>query len=119
MKTKSIPSLSKQLAQGVKDIKAWKAGKKKFRTHLVEKDGTRTTWMESGTEAKIRKQRLEQFKAMRADLGLSQSEMAGALRVSTKTVQGWEIGNPIPASGFTMAELLHDLPAVRKRLLAA
>jgi DNA-binding transcriptional regulator YiaG len=104
------------LAQEIKD---WKAGKVKFRTTIREKDGTRTIWEESGPESKARKTRLAQFKAIRADLGLTQAEMAAALHVAKKTVQGWEIGKPIPDTAFILAELIHDVPAVRKRLLVA
>lgn len=116
---KKMPTLKTQLEQALKDVKAYKVGKMKFRTTAVGKDGIRTTWKESGPEEKVRRERLNSFKEMRADLGLSQSEMAATLHVSTKTVQGWEIGNPIPEPLFILAELLHDLPAVRKRLLAA
>jgi DNA-binding transcriptional regulator YiaG len=116
---KKIPTLKPQLDQGLKDIKAYKAGKLKFRTTIVAKDGARTTWQESGPEEKKRRDRLVHFKKMRADLGLSQSEIASALHVSTKSVQGWEIGNPIPEPLMILTELLHDLPAVRKKLLAA
>lgn len=116
---KKILTLSAQLEQNLKDVKAYKSGKMKFRTTVVAKDGTRSTWKESGPEEKVRRKRIILFKGMRADLGLSQSEMAAALHVSTKTVQGWEIGNPIPEPLFILTELIHDLPAVRKRLLAA
>ena len=59
------------------------------------------------------------FKAVRAELGLSQSGMAKVLRVATKTLQGWEIGKPIPDPVFILVELIHEIPAVRKKLLAA
>ena len=86
---------------------------------VIAKDGTRTTFAESGPEEKFRRERLKLFKAIRADLGLSQSGMAAALHVSTKSIQGWEIGNPIPEPILILTQLLHDLPEVRKRLLAA
>jgi DNA-binding transcriptional regulator YiaG len=116
---KKAPALKTQLEQALKNAKAYKAGKVKFRTTVVAKDGTRTTFAESGPEEKIRRERLNLFKAMRADLGLSQSGMATALRVSTKSIQGWEIGNPIPEPIFILTQLMHDLPEVRKRLFAA
>ncbi len=116
---KKKPTLVAQLEQALKDVKAFKTGKIQIRTTTLAKDGTRTTWKESGPEEKVRRERLLHFKKMRADLGLSQSEMAAALHVSTKTIQGWEIGNPIPEPLIILTELFHDLPAVRKRLLAA
>ncbi|MEO6096789.1 MAG: helix-turn-helix domain-containing protein, partial [Fibrobacteria bacterium] len=66
-----------------------------------------------------RYERLDHFKAIRAELGLSQAGMAKVLRVATKTLQGWEIGKPIPEPVFMLMELIHEMPAVRKRLLAA
>lgn len=104
------------LEQSIAD---WKRGKVKFKASIPEKDGTRTTWSESGLDYQVRRKRLALFKSIRADLGLSQSEMASVLQVATKTLQGWEIGKPIPGPVMVLAELLHDFPNVRKRLLAA
>jgi hypothetical protein len=50
---------------------------------------------------------------------MAQAEFAAALHVSKKTLQGWEIGKPIPDTPFILTESLHDMPAVPKRLLAA
>lgn len=80
-------------------------------------DGTRTTMWERLPEAKRRHARREHFKGLRADLGLTQTQMAEAMRVSVNTLKGWEGGKPIPEVAFVLAELLHDIPAVRKRLL--
>jgi DNA-binding transcriptional regulator YiaG len=102
------------------ELKDWKAGKIKFKVSILDDDGKgRFSWEESGPESKARYERLAQFKAIRAELGLSQSAFAKALRVATKTLQGWEIGKPIPEPVFVLVELIHDMPAVRKRLLAA
>ncbi|MEO6097296.1 MAG: hypothetical protein ABIW76_17235, partial [Fibrobacteria bacterium] len=78
-----------------KSLKDWKAGKTRFRVSILDEDGkSRTLWEESGPESKIRYERLDHFKAIRAELGLSQAGMAKVLRVATKTLQGWEIGKP-------------------------
>src|SRR6267142_4312895 len=80
-----------------KTFKDWKAGKIKFRASILEDGGKkRFTWEESGPEYKKRLERLSLFKAIRAELGLSQAGMAKVIRVATKTLQGWEIGKPIP-----------------------
>ena len=97
----------------------WKSGKLKFRTHMFDEAGIRSTWMESKPDSDLRKTRLVAFKSIRAGLDLSQSEMAAALHVATKTLQGWEIGKPIPDPIYILAELIRDFPGVRKRLLAA
>lgn len=103
------------MAQEARD---WASGKARLRTSMLNDDGTRTVWKESGHEARVRQARRARFKAMRANLGLTQAQMAVALHVALKTLQGWEAGKPIPEVAYVMAELLHDVPAVRKRLLA-
>ena len=59
------------------------------------------------------------MKAIRAGLKLTQARMAAALHIATKTLEGYEIGKPIPEPIFILAELIRDFPGVRKRLLAA
>lgn len=119
MKTKSKTSLDIQLARLVGDARDYATGKTAVKTTLVTGDGSRATLWERLPEAKRRRARQERFKMLRADLGLTQIRMAEALRVSANTLKGWEAGKPIPEVAFVLAELLHDLPAVRKRLLAA
>lgn len=64
--------------------------------------------------------RIESFKKIRESLGLSQGDMATALQVSKRTVESWEgHRREIPEPMMILAELLRDLPAVRRRLLAA
>ena len=101
------------------EIKDWKTGKARLRTSLLNESGSRTVWKESGPEDKVRRKRMNQLKTIRADLGLTQAQLASAMHVALKTLQGWEIGKPIPEVAFILAELLHDVPSVRKRLLAA
>jgi len=111
---------SNRLAGLERSFKDWKSGKIKFKASILNEDGKgRFSWEESGPEYKKRLERLALFKAIRAELGLSQAGMAKVLRVATKTLQGWEIGKPIPDPIFILVELIHEMPAVRKRLLAA
>ncbi|MDQ3003465.1 MAG: helix-turn-helix domain-containing protein [Fibrobacterota bacterium] len=64
--------------------------------------------------------RRQAFYDIRKGRGMTQGEMAKALKVSIRTVQSWEIGaREIPEPMLILAELLRDVPAVRKRLLAA
>lgn len=119
MKTKIPTSLDGQLARMVRDARDHATGKTAQRTTVFSADGTRTTMWERLPEAKRRRARREHFKGLRADLGLTQTRMAEALRVSVNTLKGWEGGKPIPEVAFVLAELLHDIPAVRKRLLVA
>ncbi|MDB5046985.1 MAG: hypothetical protein JWO30_56 [Fibrobacteres bacterium] len=64
--------------------------------------------------------RVDAFKSIRNELHLSQAGMAEALQVSKRTVESWEgRKREIPEPMLVLAELLRDVPAVRKRLLAA
>ena len=64
--------------------------------------------------------RVEAFKKIREGLGQSQSGMAGVLQVSKRTIESWEARRrEIPEPIMVLCELLRDLPAVRKRLIAA
>jgi len=101
----------------LQEVKDWKSGKLRLKTSILNDDGTRAQWEESRPEAREREERLGQFKSIRADLGFTQVQMAAALHVALKTLQGWEIGKPIPDMALAMADLLHEIPAVRKRLL--
>lgn len=49
-----------------------------------------------------------QFKNIRAALGLSQSQMARALRVTRRTVQGWEAGAKIPGIAQVAIRCVRD-----------
>ncbi len=105
------------MAQEAKD---WAAGKKQLRTTLIDEAGERTLFRASGPELKVRQAKVEGFKKIRADLGLSQPAMANALHVGVGTLRNWEYGRrEIPEVAWVLAQLLHELPAVRKRLLAA
>jgi DNA-binding XRE family transcriptional regulator len=115
-KIREKPNRFKGLLDEVKD---WKAGKIRWKTTLLEKDGTRTVFEESLPESRKREANSVLLKSIRAELDLTQAEMAKALHVSPRSIQGWEIGRPIPEPVLVLAELLHDVPAVRKRLLAA
>lgn len=115
-KTREKPNRFEGLLNEVKD---WKSGKARWKTTLLEKDGTRTVFEESLPESRKREANSALLKSIRAELDLTQAEMAKALHVSPRSIQGWEIGRPIPEPVLVLAELLHDFPAVRKRLLAA
>ena len=112
-------NLDKQLEKSSRSLKAYTAGKTSLQTTILVPSGERAVFMETLPEAKARRERLARFKAIRSDLELTQPDMAAALQVSTNTLKGWEAGKPIPDMAIVLAQLLHDMPAVRKRLLAA
>lgn len=103
-----------------KEFGDWKAGKKKLKATLLDEAGGRTVIHASEPELNERVQRSEAFKKIRSDLKLSQPEMAKAMHVTTGAVRSWEYGRRlIPEAMLILAELLRDMPAVRRRLMAA
>lgn len=101
------------------DLKEYAAGKVAHRTWILTATGERILLHETLPEFRARERRYAEFKAIRAKLGLTQPKMAAALKVSVNTLKGWEAGKPIPDVAFTLAEVLRDFPAVRKKLVAA
>ena len=65
-----------EILEGIRDIKAHKAGKKSLRTHTLKEPAPP--------------------QVIRAKLKLSQSAFAGLMGVSLRTVQDWEQGRRIP-----------------------
>lgn len=103
-----------------KELEDWKSGKKKLKTTLIDGAGGRTVLYASRPELDERRRRTEAFKKIRLGLDLSQPEMAKAMHVGTATVRNWEYGRRmIPEAMLILAELLRDMPAVRRRLMAA
>jgi len=77
-------------------------------------------YQEAAARALHEAPRRQAFYDIRKALGMTQESMATALQVSKRTVQSWEIGaRNIPEPMLVLAELLRDVPAVRRRLLAA
>jgi len=76
--------IGQEILDGVRDIKAYKAGKKILRTHTITEPAPP--------------------QAIRAKLKLSQSAFAGLMGVSLRTVQDWEQGRRKP-SGPALALL--------------
>ena len=64
--------IGKEILQGLEEIKAWKRGGLKLRTHVVD--------MPRATDVP----------AIRKELGLSQPEFAGFMGVSLGTLRNWE-----------------------------
>jgi DNA-binding transcriptional regulator YiaG len=112
-------SLDDQLKRLLQETKDYAAGKTALRTTLMSPTGERTVFYETLPEARVRRERYAKFKAIRTKLGLTQPQMAAALRVSVNTLKGWEAGKPIPDVAFTLTEVLRDFPAVRKKLVGA
>lgn len=70
--------IGKEIIEGLEEIKAWRAGKTRFRTTTVELPSA------SGVPA------------IRKDLGLSQEQFARFMGVSVATLRNWEQGRREP-----------------------
>jgi DNA-binding transcriptional regulator YiaG len=89
----------------LQEAKDWKSGKTKWKTTLVENDGTRTILEESFPESMERQSKSVRLKSCRGELDLSQYQMASLLHAPVRTLQGWEAGRPIPDAHLHLAEI--------------
>ena len=69
--------ISQEILDGIRDVRAYKAGKKALRAHALKEPSPP--------------------KAIRTRLKLSQSAFAGLMGVSLRTVQDWEQGRRKPS----------------------
>jgi len=69
--------IGQEVLEGIREIKAYKAGEKKLRTHTLREPAPP--------------------QVIRAKLKLSQSAFAGLMGVSLRTVQDWEQGRRKPS----------------------
>jgi putative transcriptional regulator len=69
--------IGQEILDGIRDIKAYKAGKKSLRVHTLKEPAPP--------------------KVIRTKLKLSQSAFAGLMGVSLRTVQDWEQGRRKPS----------------------
>jgi putative transcriptional regulator len=65
-------NIGKEIIKGLEELKAWRQGKVKLKTHTVE--------MPKATDVP----------SIRKELGLSQTEFAGFMGVSVGTLRNWE-----------------------------
>ena len=103
-----------------RELEDFQAGKIKFRTWRLDPKTRRRTMSYKGI-AELRQEKAGALKAMRMkELKMSQTELARVIRVSPRTLQGWEIGRSmIPEPVLILVRLLRDLPNVRKKLAQA
>lgn len=96
----------------------FKNGKEKLRVTRIDPKTKKRTVSLKGIE-EIKEERKEELKKIRKEfLKLSQKDMATAIHVSTRTLQGWEIGRSlIPEPVILLVRLMKDIPEVKKRLL--
>jgi DNA-binding XRE family transcriptional regulator len=98
----------------------FKRGKARLRTWSIDKGTGKRVVAYKGI-GDIRGERAAELRRLRTTrLHMSQSELAKAIRVSTRTLQGWESGRSLPAEPIVvLVRLMGDMPAVRSRLAHA
>ena len=90
--------IGQEILEGVRDIKAYKAGKKSLRTHTLKEPAPP--------------------QAIRAKLMLSQAAFAGLMGVSLRTVQDWEQGRRKPSGpAEALLRIAEQKPEVFTELL--
>lgn len=110
-------NLTDSLAQDWDDFKA---GRAKFRTWRIDAKTHKRTMAFKGIED-FRHEKAIRLKDLRSkELGLSQSQLAQAIHVSPRTLQGWEIGRSlVPEPVLLLLQLMKDIPAIKRRLIHA
>mgnify|MGYP006307733367 CR=1 FL=1 len=101
----------------IKNWRSFKNGKSKLRTWKIDPVSKKRTMKYKSIED-IRHERAAELKRIRAkELKMSQSQLANAIHVSTRTLQGWEIGKSLPPEPvMVLIKLMKDLPEVRSHL---
>jgi len=71
--------------------------------------------------ADYRKEKAARLRGIRAkDLKMSQAELAKAIHVSPRTLQGWEIGRSnVPEPVLILVTLMREKPEIKRQLLKA
>jgi len=104
-------------------LKGWesfKAGRVKLRTWTVNRKNGERTLSYTGIET-LRNKRAEALRTLRSkELKMSQTELAQAIHVSVRTLQGWEIGRSlVPEPVMILVKILRKHPEIKKELVEA
>jgi putative transcriptional regulator len=86
-----------EILEGIREVKAYKAGKKTLRTHTLKEPAP--------------------VRVIRTKLKLSQSAFAGLMGVSVRTIQDWEQGRRKPSGpAIALLRIAEQKPDVFMRL---
>ncbi len=104
----------------LKGWKDFKAGRVKLRTWTFNKRTGERTLSYTGIED-LRKKRAETLRSLRSEgLKMSQPELARAIHVSVRTLQGWEAGRSlVPEPVMILVKVLRKHPEIKKELVEA
>ena len=93
----SKPDIGMEILEGLRDIKAYKAGKKMLRVHTLKQPASP--------------------RIIRIKLKLSQSAFAGLMGVSLRTIQDWEQGRRKPSGpAIALLRIAEQKPEVFMQL---
>lgn len=116
---KKIPSIAEQVKAAGESFGKWGRGEKRLRTTIATRDGARSTFSATRPELEAKLKEAENFKGMRAGLGLSQPQFAQLIQATAAAVKQWETGRrAIPRPVQALAELVLTVPEARKHLEA-
>jgi DNA-binding transcriptional regulator YiaG len=114
-----------RFAHLAKEADSFKAGKSKLKVTTTD-PRTQEATVHYETYEQMRKRHSAkgkaaiEFKRLRQDLKLTQEKMAMALRVSKRTLEGWEAGRfPIDPPAELLARVMLTHPEIRQELLVA
>jgi DNA-binding transcriptional regulator YiaG len=117
---KNITRQNSSQSNMMKDWEDFKAGRIKLRTWHIDPETNKRTMSFKGIED-LRKEKADKIKEIRAKkLKMSQSQLAKAIHVSPRTLQGWEIGrSTIPEPVIILIQLMRDQPEIKRKLVKA
>jgi len=122
MKQKETTNRSVSLSD---ELENFKSGKTKFRVTTIDPSTKkRKVSFETYEQMKLRHINIEksaqEFKELRKKLHMSQKELAEALRVNTRTLQGWESSrSPINPTAEILLRVLVRYPVVKSQMMNA
>lgn len=110
------------LAKEVEDFKSGKSVLKVTKTSplTLETSTHYESYMEMRTRHQKKGRAALEFKKLRHELKLTQEKLAMALRVSKRTLEGWEAGRfPIDPPAELLARVMLTHPEIKLELIAA
>lgn len=114
-----------RFAHLVKEVESFKTGKSMLKVTTTDLRAQEVT-VHYETYEQMRKRHAAkgkaaiEFKKLRQDLKLTQEKLAMALRVSKRTLEGWESGRfPIDPPAELLARVMLTHPEIRQELLVA
>lgn len=122
---KKKPQKKSRFAPLLKEVEDFKAGKIKMQVTTVDPVSLASkvhyeTYEEMKSRHAAKDQAAREFKILRVNLKFTQKKLATVLRVSKRTLEGWEAGRyPIDPPAELLVRIMLKHPEIKKELLAA